>query len=128
MREGWLKYFLIAVNIFVCTMCRKPFEPSAIKASNHFLAVDGIINTGPFSSTSITLSRSLNLFDSVPDIPELNAQLLIQSSNGAIFPLVDTGANGIYISVPLNLDPSQKYQLSVTTSDGHKYLSDLVTP
>ena len=128
MPEGRLKYFLIAVNIFGCTMCRKPYEPPAIRASNHFLAVDGIINTGAFSSTNITLTRSLNLLDSVPNIPELNAQLLIQSSNGTVISLADTAGNGIYVSTPLNLDPSQKYQLSVTTSDGHKYLSDFVTP
>jgi hypothetical protein len=128
MREGRMKYFLIAINIFSTTMCRKPFEPPAIKASNHFLAVDGIINTGAFSSTSITLSRSLNLLDSVPSIPELNAQVQIQSSSGAIFPLADTGSNGTYVSVPLNLDPNQKYQLSVTISSGSNYLSDFVTP
>jgi hypothetical protein len=45
-----------------------------------------------------------------------------------MYPLMDTGTNGIYVSVPLNLDNSQKYQVSVTTSDGAKYLSDLVTP
>jgi hypothetical protein len=128
MRDGRLKYFLLAVSIFSITVCRKPYEPPAIKASNHFLAVDGIINTGSFSSTSITLTRSLNLFDTIPNIPELNAQVLIQNANGAIFPLTDTGSNGVYISVPLNLDPNQQYQLSVTTSDGNKYLSDLVTP
>lgn len=128
MWEGRLKYHLITVTIFSMAMCRKPYNPPAIKANNHFLAVDGIINTGPFSSSSITLTRSLNLLDTVPDIPELNAQVLIQNENGAIFPLTDTGANGVYVSVPLNLDPSKKYQLSITTSDGNKYLSDLVTP
>jgi hypothetical protein len=128
MWEGRLKYHLIIVTIFSITMCRKPYDPPAIKANNHFLAVDGVINTGPFSSTSITLTRSLNLLDTVTDIPELNAHVLIQNASGAVFPLTDTGANGVYVSVPLNLDPSQKYQLSITTSDGNKYLSDLVTP
>ncbi|MEJ0083370.1 MAG: hypothetical protein WDM78_21015 [Puia sp.] len=33
-----------------------------------------------------------------------------------------------YVSAPLNLDITQKYQVSVTTSEGNKYLSDLVTP
>jgi hypothetical protein len=128
MREGRLKYFLIVIILIGVSMCRKPFEPPAIKASNHFLAVDGIINTGPFSSSSITLTRSRNLQDTITNLPELNAQVLIQSSSGAIFPLSDTGADGIYVSVPLNLDPGQKYQLSIITSEGNKYLSDLVTP
>ena len=66
-------------------MCRKPYEPPAIKASNHFLAVDGFINTGTIAVTTITLTRSLNLLDSVPILPELNAQVSIQSGNGPHF-------------------------------------------
>jgi len=128
MRAGWLKYFIITIIILGTTMCRKTYEPPEIKASNHFLAVDGIINTGVNGVTTLSVSRSLNLLDTVPNIPELNAQVLIVSANGSMYPLVDTGTNGIYVSVPLNLDNSQKYQVSVTTSEGAKYLSDLVTP
>jgi hypothetical protein len=128
MREGIQKYFIIAGILLSMVMCRKPYEPPAIKASNHFLAIDGFINTGAFSSTTITLSRSLNLLDSVPNIPELNALVMIQTPNGASFTLADTGNNGIYVSAPLTLDPSQKYLVSVTTSDGNKYVSDPVTP
>jgi hypothetical protein len=128
MWAGRLKYFLLAGIVLSSLMCRKSYEPPAIKASNHFLAVDGFINTGSFSTTTINLSRSLNLLDSIPNLPELNAQVQIQSANGAVFPLTDTGFNGTYVSAQLSLDPIQKYQLSVTTSDGNKYLSDLVMP
>jgi hypothetical protein len=128
MREWIQKYLIITGILLSMVMCRKPYEPPAIKASNHFLAIDGFINTGAFSSTSITLSRSLNLLDSVPNIPELNALVMIQTPNGASFTLADTGNNGTYVSPPLSLDPNQKYLVSVTTSDGNKYLSDPVTP
>jgi hypothetical protein len=128
MRAGRLKYFLMTCMIFNTTMCRKSYEPPEIKASNHFLAIDGIINTGVNSSSAFIISRSLNLTDTIPNIPVLNAQVLIQSIDGTAYPLTDTGANGIYVSAALNLDPARQYQLSVTTSDGSKYLSDLVTP
>src|SRR6185295_3756546 len=128
MREGWVKYLIMVIVIYMGTMCRKPYEPPAIKASNHFVAVDGFINMSPFSSTTINLSRSRNLLDSVTDLPELNAQVLIVGAGGEMFPLADTGTNGNYVSALLNLDPNQQYQISVTTSDGNKYLSDLVTP
>ena len=128
MRELKLKYFII-VSMSLCTvMCRKPYEPAAIKASNHFLAADGVINTAAYSPSRFILSRSLNLLDSVTDLPELGAEVLIQSADGASFPLIDTGANGIYVSAPLTLDPSQKYRLAITTNTGNKYLSDAVTP
>jgi hypothetical protein len=128
MQKGWLKYLIMVIVIYTGTMCRKSYEPPAIKASNHFVAVDGFINTTPFSSTTITLTRSLNLLDSATDLPELNAQVSIAGANGETFPLVDTGASGVYVSSLLNLDLNQKYQISLTTSDGNKYLSDLVTP
>ena len=128
MRKVRAKYFFLAGIIFFTTMCRKAYQPKEIKASNHFLAVDGFINTGANSSTTIILNRSLNLQDTIPDIPEPGATVLILSENGAAFPLIDSGGNGNYVSAPLSLDPGLKYQLSVTTSDGNKYLSALVTP
>ena len=128
MRKGKQKYLFIAGMILCTVMCRKPYNPPAIQASNHYLAVDGFINIGNFAFTTITLTRSLNLLDSVPTLPELNAEVLIQSENGASFPLIDTGFNGVYVSAPLSLDPSQKYHLAVNTSDGNKYLSDPVIP
>jgi hypothetical protein len=127
MRAGRLKYFLIVIIILGTTMCRKAYDPPAIKASNHFLAIDGVINTGVNGISTIYVSRSLNLSDTVPNIPELNAQVMIVSSNGTMYPLIDTSANGTYVSASLNLDITQKYQISVTTIEGNKYLSDLVT-
>lgn len=128
MRGVRFRNFIIAGILLSTVMCRKPYEPPAIKEVNHFLAVDGFINTGPFSVTKIIVGRSLNLMDSVTNLPELNAQVSIQSADGASYPLFDTGYNGIYVSAQLNLDPGQKYQLSVITSEGLKYLSDPVTP
>ncbi len=128
MREGRMKYFFMASVIFFTSMCRKPYLPAEIKSSNHFLAVDGVINTGANNATTIVLNHSLNLQDTIANIPELGATVLIQSENGAAFPLMDTAGNGIYVSAPLNLDPTMKYQLAITTSDGNKYLSALVTP
>jgi len=127
MREARAKYLLLLLMGLCVLRCRKPYEPPAIKASNHILAVDGFINTEPFSVSTFTITRSLSLSDTIPILPELNAQVMIQSSNGASFPLVDTGVNGVYVSSPLTLDPGLQYRLAVNTSDGNKYLSDLAT-
>lgn len=108
--------------------CRKVYDPPAIKANNHFLAVDGVIQTGINVSTAITVSRSLNLDDSVPNIPELNAQVAIVSSNGTTIGLHDTSGTGVYVSPLMTLDSSVNYQVAITTSDGNKFISDFVTP
>jgi hypothetical protein len=125
MWRGKLNYFIFAIAL---ASCRKPYEPPAIQASNHFIVISGVINTGANSSTTITINRSLNLHDSIPNIPVLSASVLILSDNGAAFPLMDSASNGNYVSTPLTLDPTHQYRVSVTTSDGNKYLSDLVTP
>ena len=123
-RQHYIFLFLLLISTLTC---RKIYNPPAIRASNHFLAIDGFIDTGPNASSSFTLTRSLNLVDTIPNIQELNAQVVIQSSNGIAYPLADTAGNGVYVSAPLNLDITQNYQLSVTTADGNKYLSDFVT-
>jgi Domain of unknown function (DUF4249) len=126
--SGFWKCALVVLFIISVPKCRKAYEPKEIKASSHILAIDGVINVGANSSTQFVLTRSRSLLDSVTDLPELGAQVMIQSAAGTNYPLIDTGTNGIYVSEPLNLDPGQKYQLLVTTAEGNKYMSDLVTP
>jgi hypothetical protein len=117
----------MAVIIFMTGMCRKPYDTPGFKANSRILSIDGVINTGPASRSLFKITRSVNLSDSFPYTAELHAQVQIVDMNGSAFPLTDTGANGGYVSGPLNLDPNHTYQLSVVTSDGKKYLSDFVT-
>src|ERR1035438_2834553 len=112
-----MKYILLLCMLMNTLTCRKAYNPPAIKASNHYLAIDGFINTGSDASSSFTLTRSRNLTDTVTNIPELNAQVNIQSANGNSYALIDTGSDGVYVSPLLNLDITQNYQLAVTTSD-----------
>jgi hypothetical protein len=107
--------------------CRKAYDPPAIKGNNHFLAVDGFIYTGNAVASTILLSRSVNLDESGQKIPELNAHVIIQSSVGESYDLVDSAGNGIYLSSLLNLDSTRLYRLAITTSDGNKFQSDFVS-
>jgi hypothetical protein len=126
----------LTARIFVCWLliffgqfsCKKFYDPPIIKNSNHFLAVDGFIYTGSGVSSTITLSRSLNLYDSVPNRPEFNALVLIESSTGDSYQLFDTAGTGTYSSLLLTLDSSLRYRVDITTTDGNKYQSDFVTP
>jgi hypothetical protein len=123
-----LKFLLIAYLIFSSSMCRKAYNPPALAASNHFLAIDGVINIGQNGISTFVISRSLSLTDTIASLPELGAQVMIQGAGGDSYILIDTGANGTYVSNTLNLNPSQKYQLLITTSEARKYASDFVTP
>ena len=88
--------------------------------------VDGSITCGNDAVTSIILSRTTNLGDSVPFRPELNALLSIEQEQGNVFPIAEQG-DGVYRSQPLNLDPSKKYRLQIRTAGNKIYLSDYVT-
>jgi Domain of unknown function (DUF4249) len=128
MRNSPLPYWFALCTVLCLANCKQVYDPPAIKATNNYLVVDGIINTGAGAVTTINLNRTRNLADTTKGgIPELNAQVTIVSGAGNSYLLQDTGQIGIYSSQPLNLDYSQKYRIAVTTADGRKYMSDTVS-
>ncbi len=119
-------YILLVFASFLLLMCKKKYDPPAITAANNFLVVDGFINANPNEATTIVLSRSKNLGDSIPNIPELHAQVSIVSNSGSSYNLIDVNNSGNYISATLNLNASSQYQIKIITADGHHYVSDMV--
>ena len=114
--------FLLAAYLMAC---RKPYEPSVIKANNKFLVFEGVINTGTNAVTTITLSRTRNLYDTLPFDPERAAKAVIEAEGGPMYNLQEQG-DGVYNSANLNLSASGKYRVRITTTDGNQYISDFV--
>jgi hypothetical protein len=106
--------------------CRKPYEPAVIKANNKFLVFSGVINTGPNAVTTIQLSRTRNLVDTLPYDPESSAKAIIETEGGPTFTLQERG-RGTYVSGNLNLPVTRRYRINITTADGNRYLSDFVS-
>lgn len=121
-----LKRFYWMILLFSIAACRRPYEPPAIKAPNHYLVVDGVINTKPGSQTAIQLSRTRNLSDTFLTSPETGASIEIEAKTGGLYPLSEQTA-GLYIADHLSLSPDGSYRLHIRTSDGSQYLSDFVT-
>jgi Domain of unknown function (DUF4249) len=123
------RFLPILFLVLVFTNCKKEFNPPAIQAANSFLVVDGYINLTPNDSTIITLSRTKKLTDTTfAIIPELLAQVYIESQSGSSYTLTDNNFTGHFTSAALNLPLSEKYRLKVVTTDQHTYLSEFVTP
>lgn len=120
-RISWLLFLILSF-----TACKKVYNPPAIQAANNYLVVDGFINLNAGGVTTITLTRSRNLLDTVINIPELNAQVFIEDEPGTSYFLQDNNRTGNYTSDKLNLSLLNKYRLKIETSDGHQYLSDFV--
>lgn len=104
--------------------CKKPYTPPAINASNSYLVVEGVINSGT-DSTIIKLSRTVNISSKVTTNPVSGAILTVESDQNIIYPLIET-LNGNYISAGLNLDNSHTYRLNIKISDNKQYQSDFV--
>jgi Domain of unknown function (DUF4249) len=117
---------IVAFNslLFLLADCTIPYNPPTINGTNQFLTVDGIIRNGQ-DSTIFLLSRSATFGSSVGPQPELSAQVTIVGQTSGTIPLINLG-NGAYGIDHLNLDPSQDYQLKVTSSNGEQYASDFV--
>ncbi len=120
------KYIVAIVLLLSFMACKKPYDPVVITKADSYLVVDGIINVSPGGITSILLSRTKSLTDTVVNIPEHGAAVSIQSSAGATYALQETGNNGEYISNALNLNKNDKYKIVISTSANNQYQSDLV--
>lgn len=118
-----LSFVLPALVVLIA--CKKPYEPPVIKAETNFLVVDGSISCGNNAVTTITLSRTTRLSDSILFVPELNAAVSIEQEQGSNFIVAEQG-NGIYSTQPLNLDPNHKYRLKIRTYNNKEYVSEYV--
>ena len=118
-------FLYIAFLIIVTAGCKEKYLPSITSPSTGYLVVEGFISSGQ-EPTSITLSRSIKLVDSVNILYEHNAVVNIESDNNETFPLYENG-NGVYVSSSLNLNNNQKYHLTIKTQDGKEYASDFAT-
>jgi len=117
-----MKYSSLFVWLIYCG-CREYYEPPVLKNNPRLLVVDGFLNSTP-DSTYIKLSYTRNLRDTAPSVPALNATLMVEGDQNTMIPLYEKG-QGIYGNL-LPLRTSEKYRLSITTSDGTKYQSDYV--
>jgi Domain of unknown function (DUF4249) len=113
--------YVIALMV-IATSCKQVFEPKISSPSLGYLVVEGFINSGSGVST-ITLSRTVKLVDTVLVVYEHNAQVAIENSNSESFPLSE-GINGNYTSAVLSLNSNLKYRVRIITQGGNEYLSD----
>ncbi|MEP6845468.1 MAG: DUF4249 domain-containing protein [Panacibacter sp.] len=116
-----LLHFLFIITTF--PGCKEVYVPNISSPATGYLVVEGYINSGGGTST-ITLTRTTKLIDSVFVLYENKAQISIESDNNESFPLAE-GLNGNYTSAALNLNPASKYHVRIRTQNGKEYLSDL---
>ncbi|MBS1501040.1 MAG: DUF4249 domain-containing protein [Bacteroidetes bacterium] len=119
--KKWHK--LLFLFLAFCS-CKEPFSPPGnISTDSRYLVIEGFISMN--DSTFIRLSRTKKIDTLRTVFPEAGAQVSIESDANGVFPLAEIKA-GTYATPPLNLDPSHKYRVRITTADNRKYVSDFV--
>ncbi len=109
---------------FMIFGCRKAYNPPAINQFSNLLVVEGNIESGA-DSTIIKVSRTVKLSNQKALNPEQNAQVTVESDQNTSYQLTEIKP-GTYATAGLNLDKTQQYHLSIRTSAGKKYVSDLM--
>jgi len=114
--------FLLLISFFIC--CRKPYNPPAITGNEGYLVVEGVVNAES-DSTTIKLTRTVNIANNVTANPVLHAVVTVENDQGLSFPLTET-VNGNYTSPGLNLNNSRTYRLTIKKANNKQYQSDFV--
>ncbi|QEC66113.1 DUF4249 domain-containing protein [Panacibacter ginsenosidivorans] len=122
---GFKKPLIFFVAIVITVSCKEVYQPNIVSPTTGYLVVEGFINSGG-GPTTITLTGTTELVDSVSIAYEHNAQVNIESDNNESFSL-EEGFNGIYTSDSLNLNPLSKYRIKINTQNGKEYVSDFVS-
>lgn len=112
-------FIIISVLLFAC---KEVYNPPVASSDTGYLVVEGLINSGNGAST-ITLTRTTKLVDSIATMYEEGALVNIEDENSATYPLYARG-NGNYTSDNLSLNPAVKYRIHIQTGDRKEYLSD----
>ncbi len=125
--QGLEKIFVFTIcMLLLFAQCKKAYTPAVFTTGDNYLVVDGFINTSAGSITTIVLSRTKNLTDTVVSLPERSASVSIQSAAGNTYPLQEVGNAGVYNSTALTLSTGTQYKVVISTADKKQYQSDLV--
>ncbi len=117
----------VLLFLFFATLlsCRTPYEPEVPAEELRILVVEGYLDTEGLRS-ELKLSRTAPLGAESAFYPEARAKVLLKSTSGQSFPLVETEL-GNYV-FERNIDEKQNYVLEIELSSGERYVSELMQP
>lgn len=118
------KISIYLVILMIGAACKEKYDLPYSGPATGYLVVDGHINSGQ-GSTTIRLSRTLALVDSIAFRNETGAAVWVEGDNNTQFPLFE-GREGLYFANQLNLQANAAYRLRIQTSDGKRYFSEFV--
>ena len=118
-------FYMLLVYTFTLS-CKDVYYPPVKATKTFLLVVEGVLNTGQ-GPTSFQLRRTSNLRDPRNIVPELKAQLFVESKTGIVATFKDKG-NGVYTIDQLQLANNNEYRVRIKTSNGKEYASEFMMP
>jgi hypothetical protein len=115
---------ILTLSIGLLLSCVDPYNPPQGEQENSYLVVDGYVDLGQGSST-IVLSRTINLGEPNEIIPQTGAQVSIRFEDGASYNLLEIEA-GKYYTDGLSVSENDRCRLFIR-SNGINYESDVVS-
>ena len=116
--------FLTVIIILFFAGCKVPYDPPVNSVKQHYLVVDGYINSNGLTNIRLTRTRTISKGDTAAYINETGASVVIEDNQSNIYPLQENGG-GNYSSYNF-LDANNKYRIHIITSDQKVYVSDFV--
>ncbi|RDY61413.1 DUF4249 domain-containing protein [Flagellimonas nanhaiensis] len=114
---------VIAFMAVILYGCIEPFE-GTFEDFESVVVIEAVI-TDETKQQRVFITRTYEFEEDGPS-PESNANVTISDDAGNSFDFQDTG-DGIYVSTQsFAAQPNRQYQLSVTTQNGRRYLSNMV--
>ncbi len=114
----------IFIFLLVVSGCKDRYDLPLRPSDQSSLVVDGFLNGGQ-GSTTIILSRVLNLKDPAAFKPELKAKVSVEGKDNSSYTLTEAG-NGRYTINQIPLVIGKEYRLRIKTSNGKEYQSDYI--
>jgi hypothetical protein len=124
MNRKW-NYIYCLLLLVLAVGCKKPYNPQIISSNNHYLVVEGVINSGN-DSTVISLSKTVKISENVSTQPVTNYTVVVEREQAGVSYTLQSQGNGKYIIGPMHLDATKKYRLRITAPEGKEYASDYV--
>ena len=118
-------FYVLLLTVFLVG-CKDVYHPPVKATETSFLVVEGVLNIGQ-GATTFQLSRTANLKDPRTIIPELKAQLFVESKTGVVATFTEKGG-GAYSINQLQLASNNEYRVRIKTSNGKEYVSDFMFP
>ncbi|MGV3527360.1 MAG: DUF4249 domain-containing protein [Flavisolibacter sp.] len=104
--------------------CKDRYDLVLKPSDTSLLVVEGALDAGN-GPTTIRLSKTLKVNESLAFSPELNARVTVEGQDGSSYTLSPSGL-GRYFNSHLGLTTGQEYRLRIKTADNKEYLSDFV--